>query len=333
MTPARLAVVAFAAVVACGGAPAVAQSTAEPGPIEASREATRWLAFEGRVRIDWFDGDERHTEQLSVRSSDGTLVVKGGRELAASQRARFVYHHPLGWATVWPTGMPVGTRPPPEAKYRIVERGGGPVIAHRATRIVEVRRDGDVWERMYLDADTGLALRREQFGGDGIPRRVMTFETLLLGAAPVRLPAASVDQSPDTVPGRDPSAPFRAPDELDAGYRLVGAYRQADDTVHLLYSDGVYDLSVFEQRGRLDAGELPDGRRPVELAGGRDGWRVAWPGGEVVVWQAGGAVFTAVGEAPFPDVLTAARSMPRAGDPSLVEKLRRVCRSLLDLFG
>jgi hypothetical protein len=51
-----------------------------------------------------------------------------------------------------------------------------------------------------------------------------------------------------------------------------------------------------------------------------------------VVWQAGGAVFTAVGEAPIDDVLAAATTMPSAGQPSLVEKLRRMCGSLLDLF-
>jgi hypothetical protein len=50
------------------------------------------------------------------------------------------------------------------------------------------------------------------------------------------------------------------------------------------------------------------------------------------MWQAGGAVFTAVGEAPIDDVLAAAETMPSAGQPSLVEKLRRMCGSLLDVF-
>lgn len=326
----RPGVVALAAaLVLVVGAPAV---DADDAPIEASREASRWLAFEALVRVEWNDAAGHHTELLTVRSRDGKMVVDGGRDVAASERARFVYQHGLGWTLVWPASLRVDDRPRPQTKYRIVERGSGPTIAGRSTEVVEVRRRGAVWERLFVDADTGLALRREQYGADGIPRRVVTFELLVTGATPVSVPAVTVDHSPDTVPGMRPSAPYRAPEELGAGYRLVGAYRQPDGALHLLYSDGVYDLSVFEKRGRLDRDDLPAARRHVSLAGGRDGWRVAWPGGEVVVWQAGGAVFTAVGGAPFADVLAAARTMPSAGSPSVAEKLRRMCRTFLDMF-
>jgi hypothetical protein len=323
----RLALLIGAAAALAVAVPAVAQDS----PVETSREASRWLAFEGVVRVEWIDGEDRRAERVTVRSWDGTMTVKGALELTASERARFVYQRGLGWAMVWPDEQRIDERPSPTAKYRIVRRGEGPTIAGRGTEAVEVRRRRDVWERVYLDADTGLALRREQFDARGHPRRIVTFESIAMGTTPVPVPLAAEDQTPPTVARKRPAAPYRAPAALGSGYRLVGAYRQ-DGGVHLLYSDGVYDLSVFEQRGRLAGDGLPAGRRRVELAGGRDGWRVAWPGGEIVMWQAGGAVFTAVGEGPFTDVLAAVRTMPRAGNPSLVEKLRRVCRSFLDGF-
>lgn len=324
-----------AVVLALVGALVVAApstSAADDSPIDASRQASRTLRFEGVVRVEWVDGAGRHSERVKVRSWNGTMAVEGATDLAATDRARFVYHRGLGWAMVWPAELVSDDRPSPDTKYRVVAMGSGPTVAGRATNLVEVRRGSVRCELVYTDATTGLVLRREQYDVTGDLRRIVTFETLDTNTTtPVSLPARVADKSPDTVPGMSPSAPYRAPAALGSGYELIGAYRQSG-TVHLLYSDGIYDLSVFEQRGRLDRSDLPTGRRHVMLAG-RDAWQVSWPGGEVVMWQAGGAVFTAVGEAPIDDVLAAARTMPSAGQPSLVEKLRRMCRTLLDPFG
>jgi hypothetical protein len=323
-----------AALVAVVGALTIAApptSVADDSPIDASRQATRTLRFEGVVRVEWVDGAGRHVERVKVRSWNGTMAVEGATDLAASDRARFVYHRGLGWAMVWPAELAFEDRPSPDAKYRVIAMGRGPTVADRPTNLVEVRRGSVLCDLVYTDATTGLVLRREQYDSTGELRRTVTFETLDTNTTtPVSVPSRVADRSPDTVPGMSPSAPYRAPAALGAGYELIGAYRQSG-TLHLLYSDGIYDLSVFEQRGRLDRDDRPAGRRHVTLAG-RDAWQVSWPGGEVVVWQAGGAVFTAVGEAPIDDVLAAATTMPSAGQPSLVEKLRRMCGSLLDVF-
>jgi hypothetical protein len=316
------------AIVAAVGV--AAPAVADDSPIDASRQASRTLRFEGVVRVEWVDAGGRHVERVKVRSWNGTMAVEGATDLAATDRARFVYHRGLGWAMVWPAELASDDRPSPDAKYRVVAMGPGPTVAGRSTNLVEVRRGSVRCELVYTDAKTGLVLRREQYDPAGDLRRTVTFETLETNTTPVSLPARVADKSPDTVPGMSPSAPYRAPAALGSGYELIGAYRQSG-TVHLLYSDGIYDLSVFEQRGRLDRDGLPTGRRHVTLAG-RDAWQVSWPGGDVVVWQAGGAVFTAVGEAPIDDVLAAAGTMPSAGQPSLVEKLRRMCGSLLDVF-
>jgi negative regulator of sigma E activity len=106
-------------------------------------------------------------------------------------------------------------------------------------------------------------------------------------------------------------------------------YRRSD-VVQRLYSDGLYDLSVFEQRGRLRRDDLPDGAEQVDVAGSR-GWRYAWPGGSLVIWEARGTVFTAVGDAPLDDILLAARSVPPppARDASFWDKLRAACATLV----
>jgi len=46
-------------------------------------------------------------------------------------------------------------------------------------------------------------------------------------------------------------------------------------------------------------------RAPIDVAGS-DGWRYTWPGGNLVVWQGGDSVFTAVsdlGPAQLNDVI------------------------------
>jgi hypothetical protein len=96
----------------------------------------------------------------------------------------------------------------------------------------------------------------------------------------------------------------------------------------VVYSDGLYDLSVFQQRGRLDRDKLPSATRvPI---GADQGWHYAWPGGHVVVWAASGTVYTAVSDAPLEQMVTAVRTLPpaRASRP-LLRQLRQVCRALV----
>ena len=128
--------------------------------------------------------------------------------------------------------------------------------------------------------------------------------------------------------GRPLPGPFVAPAEL-AGYRLVDT-RPAVDGLHLLYRKGPYALSVFEQRGRLDRGDLPPGGSSVEV-GGDDAWH--W-GGRVLVLQRGDLVVTLVGDESA-DVLTvAAEGFPggRATGPSWGSRLQKACGDALEML-
>jgi hypothetical protein len=65
--------------------------------------------------------------------------------------------------------------------------------------------------------------------------------------------------------------------------------------------------------------------------GSATGWRYPWPGGQLVVWSAGGKVYTAVSDAPVDQVLTAVRSLPPvpSRELSLLGKIKRACQALM----
>jgi hypothetical protein len=137
-----------------------------------------------------------------------------------------------------------------------------------------------------------------------------------------------VNLAPEPVAAASLPSAGLAPGQLADGYQRVGVYKR-EGMVQVLYSDGLYDLSVFEQRGTLDRRDLGTSGGPVQV-GQADGWRYAWPGGQVVLWQAGGTVFTVVSDAPLDQVLGAARALPaQARKPSLMERFRSVARTLI----
>jgi hypothetical protein len=124
-----------------------------------------------------------------------------------------------------------------------------------------------------------------------------------------------------------------APGALADGYQRTGVYRDGS-VLHVLYSDGMYDLSVFQQPGRLRRSDVPPSGERVTV-GRATAWRYPWAGGQLVVWSSGGKVFTAVSDAPADQVLAAVRSLPPAParELSLLGKVRRACQALMEPLG
>src|SRR5207253_8089624 len=186
-------------------------------------------------------------------------------------------------------------------------------------------------EKVMLDRETDLLLERRQFDAEGTTTRVVGFTSLVIDptTTPTLTPAKTADRSPESVSMASLSSPGLAPDRLADGYARLGVYKR-DGVVQVLYSDGLYDLSVFERPGALDRRDLGTEGGPAAV-GKASGWRYAWPGGQVVLWQAGGTVYTVVSGAPLDQVLTAARDLPipAAQKPSLMARLRSVARTLI----
>jgi hypothetical protein len=84
--------------------------------------------------------------------------------------------------------------------------------------------------------------------------------------------------------------------------------------LRIVYSDGVHGLSIFEQ--------------PGHLSGAKGSYQ--WAGGEVVTWQSGPTVITAIGDGPSDDVRVAARSIPQPRSLSLLGHLRSWSREVVD---
>jgi len=323
---------ALTALILLGVAAAAPASATGPAPLEQARHAAEHTAFEGVVEVRWRDGEVTRSERLSVEAAEGVLVVRGANQVMAQPKfGRLISHRGSGWEELWLPSLAPGPRPDGASKYQTTESGGGPSVAGRATRAVEIHRAGAILERILLDTQTNLLLARDQFDAQGTVVRRLAFESVNFwtAAAPAEPRAPSRHAPRTVVPGRLVS-PGAAPDTLADGYERMGIYRTGT-VQHVLYSDGVYDLSVFEQQGRLRRADVPPAGEPVAV-GGSDGWRYAWPGGQLVVWTAGGKVFTAVSDAPADQVLAAVRSLPTlpGRQLSLLGKVRRACQALME---
>lgn len=321
---ARTAVAVLALLATAGTA------VAEPGAEQALRaaaQAAERVSFLGVLKLRWVEGATEHSESVLVEGANGSVVIRGGSAAMAAPGQRLVEHDGK-WDLLWPVSRGGPSRPRPADKYEVRAVPGG-TIDGRPTRAVEFRDQGVLLERLFLDLETDLLLRREQFDGGSTPIRTIGFEQVEIGsgsAAPQR-PEKVVNAAASPLTANRLPAGVSAPPVLPGAYERLGLYRRSGVT-QVLYSDGLYDLSVFQEEGRLDRTELPGGRK-VQL-GRRTGWHYLWPGGHVVVWEARGMVHTAVSDAPLAQVVTAVSSMPAGGgSASLLRRLRQVCRALV----
>ena len=308
---------------------------AGPAPLDRAREAAERTAFEGVLNVRWRDGAVTRSERLTVEAAAGALMVRGANQVMARPASgRLISHDGGGWEEMWLPSLTPAPRPD-GSKYVMTAPVEGPPVAGRSSRVVEVHHKGVLLERLHLDAQTGLLLQREQFDGQGTVVRTLAFESLTVGrpvAAPVD-PPSPARHAPEAVAPERLGRSAVAPGALTDGYERVGVYRDGP-VLHVLYSDGLYDLSVFQQQGRLRRSDVPPSGERVTV-GRAGGWRYPWPGGQLVVWSSGGKVFTAVSDAPADQVLAAVRSLPPTPtrELSLLGKVRRACQALMEPLG
>lgn len=315
----------FAAVLPVPAPPAGAASD---GPVEEAREAARSVPFTARVEVRWAVGDELHTAEVNLRAVGGSIRVRAPQTAGDAEEAIVV---PVSAVAPETTAEAGGLLTPGVDKKYDVTKTGSPLVAGRQTDQYELRSGGRLRERLAIDRETGLVLRREVIGSQGKPVRLVN--VLQLDTAPVPEPADSgsgdVDPPESVKIGKLPSA-YRGAEALAGGYQRVGAYRH-DEIVHLLYTDGLHGMSLFSQPGRLRGGVLPPGGEAVRV-GTSPGVHYTWAGGDVVTWQVGNVVHTLIGDGTAEDLLAAARSLPPPARPSLLERLRSTSRLVGELI-
>jgi negative regulator of sigma E activity len=304
-------------------------ASATDGPLDEARGAMEKASFVGSVRITWSDGAGRHETVVTVRAERGALEVDGPVPIITVQSGRFV-RTSAGWRALWPEAALGGEPPNGSQKYQVV-RGVGPMVAGRPTVALEVSNGSTVRERLALDRATGVLLRREQLGADGQAVRGLEFVAFEpVTPAMHRGPVRFTPELPATMTAAALRPPYRAPASLPGGYHRLGTYRRGD-VMQVVYGDGLYGLSVFEQPGRIHWDQLPSDGRPVTV-GGHPGRSFVWPGGDVLTWQAGSAAYTVVGDGPAADLIAAAQAI-RAKQLSAGQRVRQAARELVQTLG
>jgi sigma-E factor negative regulatory protein RseB len=200
-------------------------------------------------------------------------------------------------------------------------------VAGRAADVVVATRPGATSPaaRFWLDSETGLVLRREVYDESGRITRASAFVEITVGKSESYADAWASPKDtdrpkawPDAI---DPTAlkhmrarGWKCPDVLPPSLQLVDARRGGGDydgIVHLSYSDGLASVSVFEQRGRLEASDLTD-YRPTTVGGRKVFLRDGVP--QRLVWASHGTVYTVVADASARTVGDVVGALPRPTD-------------------
>jgi hypothetical protein len=220
--------------------------------------------------------------------------------------------------------------------YRIVVAGSG-VIAGRTTSVAQaLRTDGSVAARFEFDKLTGLMLSREIYGTGHL---TATFLAIRFGTPDDPVPTTAVGQPPEV--DAKALALLRTKgwvcrDALPGGFALFQVRRENYDghpALHLVYSDGLIAMSLFQQTGHLDPSSLTGFSQG--LAGGTTVW---WRNGQPNerVWQSGGLVVTVMGDVPIGALVDVVSVIPggRIDDGHRVtDRLRRGVTRVLAALG
>jgi sigma-E factor negative regulatory protein RseB len=283
-----------------------AEGAARTTPYEGTQFITAWsrsgMATTSLVKVVHVPGDGTH---MRVQS---TTADQGGQMYEADDSER------TGGLTGYtPKMLDLLAR-----NYAVVRAGQG-AVSGRPTSVIEARRaDGTAAGRFHIDRDTGLMLRRELLDQQG--REVnLTFFTEIRPSVPkARFVTASASRTVEApwahqLAGADlGSLRYRGwPVQSDLPDRLsLYDARQLDGdgpVVHLSYSDGLSVVSVFVQRGMLDASSVADWHKTTR------GGRTVYLSDTVqqrAMWASRGYVFTVLADAPPPVVDSAVAALP-----------------------
>jgi negative regulator of sigma E activity len=325
-----LAVLGAAAIVGLGPAAPAQPTDTGAALLDAARTADAHQTYAGTLTVDWRDHGHLLERHAAARVVDGVVEVDTGNEQVLSEGGQRWVGSGGRWSLVLgpDTGTPAAPRPDAHWDLRTVP---GPDVAGQPTTLVVAAdpRTGSERARYFIDRSSGRLLRRDVLGASGEVEREVTFDQLVPLAATTRpLEPARADVKKPTRVAATPSG-YSVRGALGRGYRLLGRYRQPDGTLQLYYGDGLFTLSLFEQRGAIDWGSLPAGSE--QMVHGVPTRRYDTPTGTAVVWAAHGVVVTCVGDAPPDQLMLAVHDVVGGGATSSV--LQDIAHFVLGPFG
>jgi sigma-E factor negative regulatory protein RseB len=215
--------------------------------------------------------------------------------------------------------------------YVAVYLGAG-TAGGRPAAVVELYRfDGTLAALYWLDRKTTVPLRRElfdtsenvisedsftrvQFGAFTVPRFTGAAQSQPQPAAqPSWVAAASPARFVASLSDRGWLLPVTLPGGLPL-YAAASTEMAGGEVADLEYSDGLYVVSLFVQRGTL-ATDMP-GWQPVRMAG-----RPAYAFGHSVTWAADGLVYTMIANAPAQTVDEVVGTLTPGSSPGFLGRL------------
>jgi negative regulator of sigma E activity len=191
-----------------------------------------------------------------------------------------------------------------QATYQLAYKCCTDTIGRAAVLVEALRADQTLAARFWIDKATGLLLQRQLFSGDGktmVRATVFTEleieESEFIGHLPPMVPNGVEAMGLGKVDNLRSEGWVCAP-ELPASLRLYDVHQDTSNgSLQFSYSDGLFNVSLFEQRGALDPAAVA-GFSSTESPGVY--LRYGMP--SYVVWSSGGIVYTLIGDLP-PDTL------------------------------
>ncbi|CAN5899243.1 hypothetical protein BH23ACT8_BH23ACT8_06010 [soil metagenome] len=333
--------------------------------LERAAEMARTKAYAGELLWVNYADDRPYVTRAAVRNTPrGGLVVDseggptveldavedsapGGRvsdvQVEDSAPGGRVSDVQKGWALTLPdVGSAPGGADLLEAKYD-VSLAADDRLLDRRCRTLEIRRndDGTLRERLWVDDRSGLLLRRETYDGTGEVVRLVTYLSLDLrdvhpgGRRASRTEPSALPERSHAVTRVDDrglaalrEAGWTVPETLPGGFQPVGVFAVAAEEsqpLQLVYRDGLYAVSLFQQAGTPDWSSLPAGAEKLDDFGGLEGPVYAWPGAipQRYVWTTGGRTWSLVSDAPADELEAIVAGLPQPEAPGFWERVGR----------
>jgi negative regulator of sigma E activity len=224
------------------------------------------------------------------------------------------------------------------ATYELVFAGRTRMIG-RPSVLVEARRGDDTLAaRFWIDQATGLLLQRQLFTVDGKQLvRATVFTRLEVGEKadflshlPPMLPEGGEDALRTDEAGQLRADGWNCADQLPGALKLYAVHRDgAGGSIQFSYSDGLFNVSVFEQRGALDPAAVAGHMAGYTATTTTDGAQVYVRHGmpSYAVWASQGIVYTLVGDIPYDVMHRVIEAFPHEV-PTRMSTVQRVSNGL-----
>lgn len=217
-----------------------------------------------------------------------------------------------------------------ETNYVLSYQGSG-AAGDRSAQLIEAwRGDGSLAAEFWLDTATKLPLERQVYDSSSRLVSVSTFSNVKIGTAAAIPVFVSTPQPSPTLAWSYPMAPsallgyaqqgWVVPASMPGGLTLFTGGETATKTGTVLdldYSDGLYEVSVFEQQGKL-AAKLT-GWQKTKVAG--HFVYATTPDQRSLTWAGHDVVYTVIADAPPATVADVVGKLPHDDPPGFWKRI------------